>query len=120
MKRAKLSLNSIKEKLKKLPGNIDFQSKKTYYENVIGEYLRWYEINRIDPIDTTGSNTDADKPKKKTKPKDPKLGARKQRLRKRFYELREIEELTKDKSLKILHEEFPRWSRSTIETYLKK
>ena len=69
LKRAKQSLNSINKKLKELPGSIDFQNKKTYYENVIGEYLNWYEINGIDPIDTTGSNADADKPKKKTRPK---------------------------------------------------
>ena len=120
LKRAKQSLNSIKANLKKLPGSIDFQNKKTYYENVISEYLNWYEINGIDPIDTTGSNTDADKPKEKTRPKDPKRDKNIQKLRKRYYEFREKKGLKKDKCLDILETEFPFWSRSTIVTYLKK
>ena len=120
MKRAKLSLNSIKAKLKKLPGNIDIQNKKTYYENIIGEYLNWYEINGIDPIDTTVLNTDADKPKKKTRPKDPKRDKNIQKLRKRYHELRDKKGLKRDKCLDMLETEFPFWSRSTIETYLKR
>ena len=120
LKRAKQSLNSIKAKLKKLPGQIDFQNKKTYYEYVIGEYINWYEINGIDPIETTGSNTDADKPKKKTRPKDLKRDKNNQKLQKRYYELSMKKGLKKNKCLDILEKEFPYWSRSTIETYLKR
>ena len=60
MKRAKLSLNSIKAKLKKLPGNIDFQIKKTYYENVIGEYSSWFEKNGLDDGMTVEKTNETD------------------------------------------------------------
>jgi hypothetical protein len=48
LNRAKQSLNSIKAKLKELPGSINFQNKKTYYENVIGEYSSWFEKHDLD------------------------------------------------------------------------
>ena len=120
LKRATQSLNSIKAKLKKFPGSIDFQNKKTYYENVIGEYLNWYEINEIDPIDTTESNEDADKSKKNGRPIDPNRKAKLQKLHNCYYELRDKKGLKKGKCLDILEKEFPFWSRSTIATYLKR
>ena len=121
LQRAKDLLKTVKQTLKTIPASDEYKNQKDFLENIIGIYLSWFAKNEIDPINTRGSsNLDADKPKNKTRPKDPKLGARKLRLSKRYYELHFIEGLKKDKCLKILHEEFPPWSRSTIETYLKK
>ena len=120
LKRAEQSLNSIKAKLKKLPRNITFQKNKTYYENVIGKYLNWYEINGIDPIDITESNSDAAKPRKNTRPKDPNRQEKIQKLHIRYFELNNKQGLKKDKCLDILEKEFPDWTKSTISTYLKR
>ena len=55
------------------------------------------------------------------RPKDAHTDETKARLRKRYYHLKNNIGYSKDKCLKILHnDEFSQWSISTIETHLKR
>jgi len=71
---------------------------------------------KLDPPEKKTSN----KPKKQTKPIDPKRKKIITKLNKRYLELKDGEELTKNKCLDILEKEFSQWKRSTISTYIKK
>ena len=94
LKRASESLDRIKGILKKIPESKMYQNKKGYYENVIGKYIDWYEMNGIQLTDTTGTlnavekSIAIDKPKMKTRPKDPNRDEMIKQLNKQYYGLR--------------------------------
>ena len=58
--------------------------------------------------------------KRITRPKNPKVAKQIQKLHIRYLVLKDKKGYTKKKCLEILAAEFPQWTVSTIETYLKK
>jgi len=48
LKRAKEALGKVKTILKEIPSSKDHISQRKYYENVIGEYLIWYDRNGLE------------------------------------------------------------------------
>ena len=54
------------------------------------------------------------------RPTDAKIKRKIDKLRTKYYDLRENQGLSRSDSLKKLKKEFPAWTLSTIETYLKK
>ena len=64
-------------------------------------------------------NIDQYNPKQETRKKDPEVEFSKMKLRKRDFKLKE-EGFTSKKRKEILAKEFPKWTISTIETYLKR
>ena len=70
----------------------------------------------------TPSSDNKDKPKRNKggRPKSPDTEKRMKLLHSRFYELSEKDGLKISKCLEKLVEEFPEWTKSTIQTYLKK
>ena len=60
------------------------------------------------------------KSKKKTRPIDPEAAKEKKRLNVKYLELKDTQGLDKDTCLDKLEKEFSQWTRSTIETYIKK
>ena len=52
-------------------------------------------------------------------PKDPKVDELRKKLNKRYYHLTEIKGLKQPHAIKKLVQEFPRWTYSTIESYIK-
>ena len=54
------------------------------------------------------------------RPKNLKIQKRKKLLQTRFYDLSKKKGLKTPKCLEILVKEFPEWTKSTIQTYLKK
>ena len=123
LNRANKLLENVKRRLKKIPASQEYNLQKDYCENVIGEFLSWFEQHGINPDATSSSYgiiTPTKQPKKKTRPKDPNREENIQKLHKRYYELNNQQGLKKDKCLDILEEEFSDWTRSTIDSYLKK
>ena len=55
-----------------------------------------------------------------TRPIDPEVATNRKNLNIRYLELKDRRGLTKKKCLEMLSDEFPQWTVSTIETYLKK
>ena len=53
------------------------------------------------------------------RPKDPKVDELRKKLDKRYYHLTEIKGLKQPHAIKKLVQEFPRWTYSTIESYIK-
>ena len=62
----------------------------------------------------------AESDKKVTRPIDPEVATNRKNLNIRYLELKDRIGYTKKKCLEILTAEFPQWTVSTIETYLKK
>ena len=58
--------------------------------------------------------------KKVTRPIDPEVATNRKNLNIRYLELKDRRGFTKKKCLEMLSDEFPQWTVSTIETYLKK
>ena len=52
--------------------------------------------------------------------KNPQVEEKRKQLNLRYFKLKDNKEYTKSRCLDILEKEFPNWTRSTIETYLKK
>ena len=75
---------------------------------------------KLDLSEVLPEKKTSNKPKKQTKPIDPKRKKIITKLNKRYLELKDGEELTKSKCLDILEKEFSQWKRSTISTYIKK
>ena len=89
-----------------------FKSYDDRYEEICSELTNEISSAESESIDETG--------KKITRPVNPEIATQRQNLHIRYYELREKSEFKKNKCLEILHSEFPQWTVSTIETYLKK
>ena len=89
-----------------------FKSYTKSYKEIYKELASENSSTESESIDETG--------KKITRPVNPEIATQRQNLHIRYYELREKSEFKKNKCLEILHSEFPQWTVSTIETYLKK
>ena len=48
LERAKHRFEQVKQTLDKIPSSQEYINQKEYYENVIGEYLSWFEQNGIE------------------------------------------------------------------------
>ena len=53
LERAENRLEQVKQTLKKIPSSGEYLNQKEYYENVIGEYLIWYDRNGLQPKHST-------------------------------------------------------------------
>ena len=89
-----------------------FKSYVDLYNEICSELKNELSSTESDSIDESD--------KKVTRPIDPKIATNRKNLNIRYYELKDTRGLTKKKCLEILAAEFPQWTISTIETYLKK
>ena len=75
---------------------------------------------KLDLSEVLPEKKTSNKPKKQTKPIDPKRKKIITKLNQRYLELKDGKGLVKSKCLDILEKEFSQWKRSTISTYIKK
>ena len=124
LKRAKESLSKVKTILKKIPSSKDHISQRKYYENVIGEYLIWYDRNGLKPKHPTILSSGKDIQKSKSKhikggrPPNPQIAERNEKISREYYKLTNEKGFKKDKALEILSDKYD-LAKSSIETYLK-
>ena len=126
LKRAKEALRKVKIILKEIPSSKDHISQRKYYENVIGEYLIWYDRNGLQPKHSTilsaGEEIQKDqpihKPSKGGRPPDPKIAERNEKIRKEYYKFTNEKGFSRKKAVEILSKEYG-LTKATIETYLK-
>ena len=126
LKRAKEALRKVKIILKEIPSSKDHISQRKYYENVIGEYLIWYDRNGLQPKHSTilsaGEQIQKDqpihKPSKGRRPPDPQIAERNAKIRKEYYKFTSEEGFSRKKAVEILSKKYP-LAKSTIEKYLK-
>ena len=126
LKRAKEALGKVKTILKEIPSSKDHISQRKYYENVIGEYLIWYDQNGLQPKHPTilSSGVDIQKAKSKHKPSkggrppNPKISQRNAKIRKEYYKFTNEKGFSRKKAVEILSKEYG-LTKATIETYLK-
>jgi len=107
------------ERKKKIKGRLDFLI------HVIENIIDWFIENNYPIPNSSKEYLKVSKqskiiPKKTTRPKDPEAAKEKKRLNVKYLELKDTKGLDKDTCLDILEKEFPDWTRSTIETYIKK
>ena len=89
-----------------------FKSYVDLYNEICSELKNEISSAESDAIDESD--------KKVTRPIDPKIATNRKNLNIRYFELKDTRGFTKKKCLEILSDEFPQWTTSTIETYLKK
>ena len=89
-----------------------FKSYVDLYNEICSELKNEISSAESDAIDESD--------KKVTRPIDPKIATNRKNLNIRYYELKDTRGFTKKKCLEMLSDEFPQWTVSTIETYLKK
>ena len=126
LKRAKEALGKVKTILKEIPSSKDHISQRKYYENVIGEYLIWYDQNGLQPKHPTILSSGVDIQKAKTKqksnkggrPPDPKISQRNAKIRKEYYKFTNEKGFSRKKAVEILSNKYE-LAPSTIEKYLK-
>ena len=124
LKRAKEALGKVKTILKEIPSSKDHISQRKYYENVIGEYLIWYDRNGLQPKHPTILSSGVDIQKAKSKhskggrPPDPKISQRNAKIRKEYYKFTNEKGFSRKKAVEILSKEYG-LTKATIETYLK-
>jgi len=126
LKRAKEALGKVKTILKEIPSSKDHISQRIYYENVIGEYLIWYDQNGLQPKHPTILSTAGDIQKAKSKhksnkggrPPNPQIAERNAKIRKEYYKFTSEEGFSRKKAVEILSKKYP-LAKSTIEKYLK-
>ena len=124
LKRAKEALGKVKTILKEIPSSKDHISQRKYYENVIGEYLIWYDQNGLQPKHPTILSSGVDIQKAKSKhskggrPPDPKISQRNAKIRKEYYKFTNEKGFSRKKAVEILSKEYG-LTKATIETYLK-
>ena len=76
--------------------------------------------SNLTEIETAESDSLDESDKKVTRPIDPEIATNRKNLNIRYLELKDRIGYTKKKCLEMLSDEFPQWTVSTIETYLKK
>ena len=124
LKRAKEALGKVKTILKEIPSSKDHISQRKYYENVIGEYLIWYDRNGLQPKHPTILSSGVDIQKAKSKhskggrPPDPKISQRNAKIRKEYYKFTNEKGFSRKKAVEILSNKYE-LAPSTIEKYLK-
>jgi len=82
--------------------------------------LELFSNDPIKPIKKDNKGMKQTNANKGGRPTDAKIKRKIDKLRTRYYDLRDNQGLSKTDSLKKLKKEFPDWTLSTIETYLKK
>jgi len=126
LERAEKRFEQVKQTLKKIPSSDEYLNQKEYYENVIGEYLSWFEQNGLQPKHSTilsaGGYIQKAKSKHKSnkggRPPNPKIAERNEKISREYYKLTNEKGFKKDKALKILSDKYD-LAKSSIETYLK-
>ena len=124
LKRAKEALGKVKTILKEIPSSKDHISQRKYYENVIGEYLIWYDQNGLQPKHSIILSAAKDIQKAKSKhskggrPPNPKIAERNAKIRKEYYKFTNEKGFSRKKAVEILSKEYG-LTKATIETYLK-
>ena len=89
-----------------------FKSYVDRYNEICSELTNESSSAESDSIDESD--------KKVTRPIDPEIATNRKNLNIRYLELKDRIGYTKKKCLEMLSDEFPQWTVSTIETYLKK
>ena len=89
-----------------------FKTYTVFYNEICSELKNEISSAESDAIDESD--------KKVTRPIDPEVATNRKNLNIRYLELKDRIDYTKKKCLEILTAEFPQWTVSTIETYLKK
>ena len=89
-----------------------FKSYVDRYNEICSELTNESSSAESDSIDESD--------KKVTRPIDPEVATNRKNLNIRYFELKDTRGFTKKKCLEMLSDEFPQWTVSTIETYLKK
>tara|TARA_Y100000031_G_C7918612_1_gene247181 strand:- start:44 stop:547 length:504 start_codon:yes stop_codon:yes gene_type:complete len=124
LERAEKRFLQVKQTLKKIPSSGEYLNQKEYYENVIGEFLSWFEQNELQPKHPTILSSGVDIQKAKSKhskggrPPDPKISQRNAKIRKEYYKFTNEKGFSRKKAVEILSKEYG-LTKATIETYLK-
>ena len=126
LERAEKRFEQVKQTLKKIPSSDEYLNQKEYYENVIGEYLIWYDRNGLQPKHSTILSAGGDIQKAKSKhksnkggrPPDPQISERNAKIRKENYKFTSEEGFSRKKAVEILSKKYP-LAKSTIKKYLK-
>jgi len=120
-----ISSNDESKKIKDNTRRNKIKTRLDFLVNVVDTIIDWFIDNNY-PLPSCYNNypqktqQKGSTPNTGGRPIDPNVEVEKNKLRKRYYELRHVQGLEADESKDILEEEFSNWKRTSIETYLKK